>query len=118
MWPGSPPGWTSSGASPACRPAPRGQGSRENGRRGGPGGGARPGVLYRHVDGITTGMDVEWSFTGLPDGTTRVKIVHEWATGPRWPIPGGARRVIGDAVIGPVFIHHVASRTLAGIKRA
>ena len=79
---------------------------------------ARPVVLYRHVDGITTGMDVEWSFTGLPDGTTRVKIVHEWATGPRWPLPGGARRVIGDAVIGPVFIHHVASRTLAGIKRA
>jgi uncharacterized membrane protein len=79
---------------------------------------ARPAVLYRHVDGITTGMDVEWSFTALPDGTTRVKIVHEWATGPGWPLPGGARRVIGDAVIGPVFIHHVASRTLAGIKRA
>ncbi len=79
---------------------------------------ARPAVVYRHVDGITTGMDVEWSFTGLPDGTTRVRIVHEWATGPRWPLPGAGRRVIGDAVIGPVFIHHVASRTLAGIKRA
>ena len=24
---------------------------------------------------------------------------------------------VADAVIGPVFIHHVASRTLAGIKR-
>lgn len=79
---------------------------------------SRPVVLYRHVDGITTGMDVEWSFTALPDGATRVRIVHEWDSGPRWPLPGAARRGIGDEVIGPVFIHHVASRTLAGIKRA
>jgi ribosome-associated toxin RatA of RatAB toxin-antitoxin module len=78
----------------------------------------RPVVLYRHVAGITRGMDVEWSFTGLPDGTTRVRIVHDWATGPHWPLPGAARRGIGDAIIGPVFIHHVASRTLAGIKKA
>jgi hypothetical protein len=70
------------------------------------------------VAGITTGMGVEWSFNPLPDGTTRVKIVHEWGAGPRWPLPGAARRGIGSAVIGPVFIHHVASRTLAGIKRA
>jgi ribosome-associated toxin RatA of RatAB toxin-antitoxin module len=42
-----------------------------------------------------------------------VRIVHQW-DGPRWPLigPWAAR-----AVIGPVFIHHIASRTLAGIKR-
>lgn len=78
----------------------------------------RPVVLYRHIDGITTGMDVEWSFVALPDGSTRVRIVHEWDSGPRWPLPGGARKGIGNEIIGPVFIHHVASRTLAGIKRA
>jgi hypothetical protein len=34
--------------------------------------------------------------------------------GPPWPLVGG---VVADFVIGPVFIHGVASRTLAGIKR-
>lgn len=79
---------------------------------------ARPAVVYRHVAGITTGMDVEWSFADRGDGTTQVRIVHEWEDGPRWPLPRLLRRWIADAVIGPVFIHHVASRTLAGIKRA
>jgi hypothetical protein len=78
---------------------------------------ARPAVLYRHVDGITTGMDVEWTFHPRDDGQTLVRIVHAWKEGPRWPLPGVGRRLIGDAVIGPVFIHHVASRTLAGIRR-
>ena len=76
----------------------------------------RPAVVYRHVDGITTGMDVIWTFEPEGDGT-RVQIVHDWKSGPAWPVPGAARRVIADAVIGPVFIHHVASRTLAGIRR-
>ena len=79
---------------------------------------ARPAVLYRHVDGITTGMDVEWTFEPAGDGRTRVRITHAWAEGPAWPVPGAARREIAARVIGPVFIHHVASRTLLGIKRA
>ncbi|MDP9348062.1 MAG: hypothetical protein M3P24_02820 [Gemmatimonadota bacterium] len=79
---------------------------------------ARPVVLYRHVEGITTGMDVEWSFHDLGSGRTRIRIVHEWETGPAWPLPSPARRLVAEAVIGPVFIHHVASRTLAGIRRA
>ena len=41
-------------------------------------------------------------------------IVHEW-TGPRWPLIG---RPPPTWVIGPVFIHGIASRTLAGIRRA
>jgi ribosome-associated toxin RatA of RatAB toxin-antitoxin module len=79
---------------------------------------ARPAVVYRHVAGITTGMDVEWTFADRGDGTTHVRIVHAWKEGPRWPLPRFLRRWIADAVIGPVFIHHVASRTLAGVKRA
>jgi hypothetical protein len=77
----------------------------------------RPAVLYRHVGGITTGMDVEWSFEDRGADGTLVRIVHAWQEGPRWPLPGFGRRAIGDRIIGPVFIHHVASRTLDGIRR-
>lgn len=74
-----------------------------------------PAVHYSHVDGITTGMRVIWSFRLLSGGDTHVRIVHDWDDGPRWPLPGFVRRWIANTIIGPVFIHHVASRTLAGI---
>jgi hypothetical protein len=77
-----------------------------------------PAVLYRHVAGVTTGMEVEWSFTDRGDGTTLVRIVHDWDDGPRWPFPRALRRLIARRVIGPVFVSAVATRTLAGIKRA
>jgi uncharacterized membrane protein len=71
-----------------------------------------PAVHYRHVRGITAGMDVVWKF--VPDGDgIEVTIVHQW-TGPRWPLIGPAA---ASLVIGPVFIHGIASRTLAGLKR-
>jgi uncharacterized membrane protein len=71
-----------------------------------------PAVHYRHVRGITAGMDVVWRF--VPDaGGTDITIVHQWS-GPRWPLIG---RAAAELVIGPVFIHGIASRTLAGIKR-
>ena len=73
---------------------------------------ATPAVRYRHVRGITTGMDVVWRFVPA-DGGTEVSIVHEWS-GPAWPL---ISRPAADLVIGPVFIHGIASRTLAGIKR-
>jgi hypothetical protein len=70
-------------------------------------------VRYRHVRGITRGMDVLWSV--VPDGMgTRATIVHEWE-GPRWPV---IRRPAAEWVIGPVFVHGIASRTLAGIAKA
>ena len=74
---------------------------------------AAPAVHYRHVRGITTGMDVVWRIEPAGDGTD-VTIVHDW-TGPRWPLIG---TVAAAWVIGPVFIHGIASRTLAGIRRA
>jgi len=76
----------------------------------------RPAVIYRHVEGVTTGMDVEWTFHA-EGNDTRVRIVHDWPEGPRWPLPGAARRGIADRIIGPIFIHHVASRTLRGIRQ-
>ena len=74
----------------------------------------RPGlaVYYRHVRGITTGMDVVWQLQPL-EGGTGVTIVHDWP-GPRWPLVGPSA---ASWVIGPVFIHGIASRTLAGIAR-
>lgn len=69
-------------------------------------------VRYRHIRGITRGMDVEWNFTAR-DGEVEIAIVHQW-DGPRWPVIGG---LAARLVIGPVFIHGIASRTLAGVKR-
>jgi len=71
-----------------------------------------PRIRYRHVRGITTGMDVVWEFAPRADAV-EVTITHRW-TGPRWPLIGP---LAAGAVIGPVFIHGIASRTLAGIGR-
>lgn len=73
----------------------------------------RPAVRFRHIGGITTRMDVEWGFEAR-DGGTFVRLLHYW-DGPRWPLVGG---VAAQAVIGPVFIHGIASRTLAGLGAA
>ena len=69
-------------------------------------------VRYRHVEGITRGMDVEWSLRAR-EADVEIMIVHEWG-GPAWPLIG---RLAADVIIGPVFIHGIASRTLAGVKR-
>lgn len=72
-----------------------------------------PAIRFRHIGGITTGMDVIWEFT--PSGTgTDVRIVHVW-NGPPVPLVGS---LAARTVIGPVFVHGIASRTLAGLARA
>ena len=71
-----------------------------------------PWIRFRHVGGITTRMDVEWHFNVEPEGT-RVRITHVW-NGPSWPL---ISRVAATRVIGPVFVHGIASRTLAGLAR-
>jgi uncharacterized membrane protein len=73
-------------------------------------------IHYRHVRGITRGMDVVWRLVEDSDeraGNVDVEIVHTWS-GPTWPLIG---KLAANLVIGPVFIHAIASRTLAGIKR-
>ncbi len=71
-----------------------------------------PSMRFKHIGGMTTGMDVEWAFEER-DGGTFVRLVHVW-NGPRWPLIGV---FAATAVIGPVFIHGIASRTLAGLAR-
>jgi len=70
-------------------------------------------VTYRHIDGITKGMDVIWEVVEQGDGRSHLRIVHDW-NGPSWPLIGG---IAADWVIGPHFISHIASRTLAGVVR-
>ena len=72
-----------------------------------------PAIRFRHIDGVTRGMDVEWSFRAAQGGT-HVKIIHAW-DGPRVPLFGIP---VATVVIGPVFIHGIASRTLAGLAAA
>jgi hypothetical protein len=69
-----------------------------------------PAIRFRHIEGITKGMDVEWSFRAAQGGTD-VTIVHAW-DGPPVPLVGIPAATL---VIGPVFIHGIASRTLAGL---
>jgi hypothetical protein len=74
-------------------------------------------IRYRHVRGITRGMDVVWRVgTGRgtgEGGSVEVEVIHTW-DGPSWSIIG---KVAAALVIGPVFVHGIARRTLAGIKR-
>jgi len=69
-----------------------------------------PCIRFRHIGGITKGMDVEWSFASVPGGT-HVRILHLW-DGPRIPVVG---TWAATHLIGPVFVHGIAARTLAGL---
>ncbi|MFL5500557.1 MAG: SRPBCC family protein [Gemmatimonadaceae bacterium] len=69
----------------------------------------KPAIRFRHIQGVTKGMEVEWTFISAPAGT-HVRIVHLW-DGPAIPMGDFA----ATWVIGPVFIHGIASRTLAGL---
>ena len=74
---------------------------------------AGPRITYRHVRGITSGMDVAWDFS--PEQDAVLVTVSHWWDGPRWPLIG---RAAADVLIGPVFVHGIASRTLGGLARA
>lgn len=73
---------------------------------------AAPAIRFRHIGGVTKGMEVEWSFEPHTEGA-QVRLLHVW-DGPRLPLIGG---IAATAVIGPLFIHGIASRTLAGLAR-
>ena len=59
----------------------------------------------------TRGMIVVWHFTETPEGI-RVEITHDLEL--HWPLIGG---FVGKYIVGLFFIHHIATRTLAGLKR-
>ena len=72
-----------------------------------------PAVYYKHIDGITRGMDVKWELQRRGEHTF-IRLFHTWA-GPAWPL---IRNVAASWVIGPHFVSAIAQRTLAGIARA
>ena len=69
-------------------------------------------IRYRHIRGITTGMDVVWRLT-TNGKMTHVDLIHDW-NGPSWPL---IRWPAAKWVILPVFVHGIAERTLAGIAQ-
>lgn len=80
---------------------------------------ARPAVRFRHVAGLTTGMEVEWAFAADRDGNddeggTHITLLHLWS-GWKVPLLGPLAAI---TVIGPLFVHGIASRTIAGLVRA
>jgi ribosome-associated toxin RatA of RatAB toxin-antitoxin module len=72
---------------------------------------ARPHIRFKHVAGWTRGMDVEWIFTPVAEGT-EVRIEHRLAF--QFPI---AADWLGRHVVGDYFVHDVATKTLATMKR-
>jgi ribosome-associated toxin RatA of RatAB toxin-antitoxin module len=74
---------------------------------------AEPAIYYKHVDGITRGMDVKWQLE--PRGQqTYIRLYHTW-DGPAWPV---ISTVAAQWVILPHFVSAIAQRTLAGVARA
>lgn len=67
-------------------------------------------ITFRHLKGITKGMEVEWRFAPA-DGATDVALTHELVM--RWPLIG---RLVGDHIVGPVYIDYIARKTLAAVK--
>jgi hypothetical protein len=73
-----------------------------------------PRIVFRHVGGVTKGMEVEWVFAPQGDGVVRVSILHDLERGlARWPLVGGA---VADGIVGPFFVSNIAGKTLGRIK--
>ncbi len=71
-------------------------------------------LYFKHLQSAfnaTRGMIVVWTFQEVPEGI-RVEITHDLEL--HWPLIGG---FVGRYIVGLFFIHHIATRTLAGLKR-
>ena len=69
-------------------------------------------IRYRHVRGVTRGMTVEWTITPAPGGML-VRIAHDFE--PPWPRPLGP--LVARYIVGDLFVHNIAGKTLRQIKR-
>jgi len=72
--------------------------------------GDSPVIRFRHIGGVTKGMEVAWTFANVPGGIA-VRIDHDFS--PPWPVVGG---VIAERIIGPHFVEAIAGKTLQTIK--
>ena len=74
----------------------------------------KPEMYFKHLKSAanaTRGMVVVWHFKETPEGV-RVEITHDLEL--HWPLIGG---LVSKYIVGLFFIHHIASLTLAGLKR-
>lgn len=72
--------------------------------------GPAPVIRFRHIWGVTKGMEVAWTFAPGPAGVA-VTIDHDFD--PPWPLVGN---LVSNHVIGPQFVEAIAGKTLATIK--
>lgn len=72
--------------------------------------GPTPVIRFKHIGGVTKGMDVAWTFERKP-GLVSVRIDHDFR--PPWPIVGS---VVAERIIGPHFVEAIAGKTLRTIK--
>lgn len=68
-------------------------------------------IRYRHIGGLTRGMEVEWTFQPEREGV-HVRIVHDFRLD--CPLIG---RPLGHYVVGKFFVKAIAGRTLVTIKQ-
>src|SRR5215211_1126608 len=68
-------------------------------------------ITFRHVRGISRGMNVEWQLTQTADGTS-VRIWHEFRSS--IPIVG---EIFARRIVGQLFVSNIAGKTLRQIKR-
>lgn len=69
-------------------------------------------IRFTHIRGITRGMRVEWRLRPAA-GDVEVELQHDLVM--RWPFVG---RLVGDLIVGPVFLDVIARRTLEVVKTA
>ncbi|MGQ0549605.1 MAG: type II toxin-antitoxin system RatA family toxin [Armatimonadota bacterium] len=67
-------------------------------------------ITFRHMKGITKGMDVEWRFAPAGEAVD-VALTHDLVM--RWPLIG---RLVSDLIVGPIYIDYIARKTLAAVK--
>jgi hypothetical protein len=68
-------------------------------------------VRFKHIGGATRGMNVEWRIESSGDETTAT-IWHQFNPG---LLRGGP--VFGKLIVGDIFVHNIASKTLRCIKQ-
>ena len=66
-------------------------------------------ITYQHLHGISRGMQVAWRLTPNPAGV-HIEITHELT----YPFPLGAW--FAAQIVGKVFVHPIAGRTLQCLK--
>jgi ribosome-associated toxin RatA of RatAB toxin-antitoxin module len=67
-------------------------------------------ITFRHVRGISRGMEVEWRLTATPEGT-HVRIWHEFHSD--LPLVG---EFFAHRIVGQLFVSNIAGKTLRRIK--